>query len=138
RACEREQPNDQSEAHSAPVYYGSLRTLDGSGGMPQPSPRPGVAARCTLLPWGRRSDSSRRAGCSAACPDRGFRVFFRGANRGLDLATNSRCWSIPMIDYPDVFIVGAARTPIGKFLGGLATLKASDLGAIAIRSAMER
>src|SRR6266536_111840 len=38
----------------------------------------------------------------------------------------------------DVFIVGAARTPIGKFLGGLATLKASDLGAIAIRSAMER
>src|SRR6266568_7432716 len=40
--------------------------------------------------------------------------------------------------YPDVFIVGAARTPIGKFLGGLATLKASDLGAIAIRSAMER
>ncbi len=43
-----------------------------------------------------------------------------------------------MIDYPDVFIVGAARTPIGKFLGGLATLKASDLGAIAIRSAMER
>ncbi len=40
--------------------------------------------------------------------------------------------------YPDVFIVGAARTPIGKFLGGLAPLKASDLGAIAIRAAMER
>ncbi|MBI1797710.1 MAG: acetyl-CoA C-acyltransferase, partial [Candidatus Eisenbacteria bacterium] len=40
--------------------------------------------------------------------------------------------------YPDVFIVGAARTPIGKFLGGLGTLKASDLGAIAIRAAMER
>ena len=39
---------------------------------------------------------------------------------------------------PDVFIVGAARTPIGKFLGGLAPLKASDLGAIAIRAAMER
>ena len=40
--------------------------------------------------------------------------------------------------YPDVFIVGAARTPIGKFLGGLAPLKASDLGAIAIKAAMER
>src|SRR5689334_22603043 len=39
---------------------------------------------------------------------------------------------------PDVFIVGAARTPIGKSLGGLAPLKASDLGAIAIREAMSR
>ena len=38
----------------------------------------------------------------------------------------------------DVFIVGAARTPIGKFLGGLSSLKASDLGAIAIREAMAR
>ena len=43
-----------------------------------------------------------------------------------------------MTTYPDVFIVGAARTPIGKFLGGLAPLKASDLGAIAIREAMRR
>jgi len=39
---------------------------------------------------------------------------------------------------PDVFIVGAARTPIGKFLGGLSPLKASDLGAIAIKEAMSR
>src|SRR5678810_1070309 len=43
-----------------------------------------------------------------------------------------------MNSYPDVFIVGAARTPIGKFLGGLSPLKASDLGAIAIREAMTR
>jgi acetyl-CoA C-acetyltransferase len=43
-----------------------------------------------------------------------------------------------MTAYPDVFIVGAARTPIGRFLGGLAPLKASDLGAIAIKAAMER
>src|SRR5580765_4391857 len=42
------------------------------------------------------------------------------------------------MSYPDVFIVGAARTPIGKFLGGLSSLKASDLGAIAIREAMAR
>jgi acetyl-CoA C-acetyltransferase len=39
---------------------------------------------------------------------------------------------------PDVFIVGAARTPIGKFLGGLRPLKASDLGAVAIQEAMSR
>ena len=39
---------------------------------------------------------------------------------------------------PSVFLVGAARTPIGKFLGSLSTLKASDLGAIAIREAMVR
>ena len=37
-----------------------------------------------------------------------------------------------------VYIVGAARTPVGKFLGGLSSLKASDLGAIAIREAMSR
>lgn len=43
-----------------------------------------------------------------------------------------------MSSTPEVFIVGAARTPIGKFLGGLSTLKASDLGAIAIRAALER
>jgi acetyl-CoA C-acetyltransferase len=43
-----------------------------------------------------------------------------------------------MTQYPDVFIVGAARTPIGKFLGGLSPLKASDLGAIAIKEAMKR
>ena len=43
-----------------------------------------------------------------------------------------------MSSYPDVFIVGAARTPIGKFLGGLSSLKASDLGAVAIREALSR
>ena len=43
-----------------------------------------------------------------------------------------------MAQYPDVFIVGAARTPIGKFLGGLGSLKASDLGAIAIKEAVVR
>jgi acetyl-CoA C-acetyltransferase len=43
-----------------------------------------------------------------------------------------------MGSYPEVFVVGAARTPIGKFLGGLSPLKASDLGAIAIQEAMKR
>jgi acetyl-CoA C-acetyltransferase len=35
-------------------------------------------------------------------------------------------------------IVSGARTPIGKFLGGLSSLTAPQLGAIAIRAALER
>ncbi len=35
-------------------------------------------------------------------------------------------------------IVSAARTPIGRYLGGLAALTAPELGAIAIRAAVER
>jgi acetyl-CoA C-acetyltransferase len=35
-------------------------------------------------------------------------------------------------------IVAAARTPIGKFLGGLSTLSAPELGAVAIRAALLR
>jgi len=39
---------------------------------------------------------------------------------------------------PPVFIVSATRTPIGAYLGSLSTLKASELGAIAIKAALER
>ena len=35
-------------------------------------------------------------------------------------------------------LVSAARTPIGKFLGALSTVSAPDLGAIAIKAALER
>ena len=38
----------------------------------------------------------------------------------------------------DIVILGAARTPIGAFLGGLAPLSAPKLGSIAIRCALER
>jgi acetyl-CoA C-acetyltransferase len=38
----------------------------------------------------------------------------------------------------EVFITSAVRTPIGKFLGGLSGLKATDLGAIAVREALRR
>jgi acetyl-CoA C-acetyltransferase len=38
----------------------------------------------------------------------------------------------------EVVIVGAARTPIGSFLGTLAPVSAPALGAIAIRAALER
>ena len=37
-----------------------------------------------------------------------------------------------------VVIVGAARTPMGGFAGDFASLAASDLGAVAIRAAVER
>ncbi len=38
----------------------------------------------------------------------------------------------------DAVIVGAARTPIGKFAGALSPLSAPQLGAIAVRAAVER
>ncbi len=38
----------------------------------------------------------------------------------------------------EAVIVGAARTPIGKFLGALSSLSATELGAIAIREAVRR
>ncbi|MEX2467562.1 MAG: acetyl-CoA C-acyltransferase [Gemmatimonadota bacterium] len=37
-----------------------------------------------------------------------------------------------------VILKGGARTPIGRFLGGLSPLAATELGAIAIRAAVER
>jgi acetyl-CoA C-acetyltransferase len=38
----------------------------------------------------------------------------------------------------DAYILSAARTPIGKFGGGLSTVPATELGAVAIRAAVER
>jgi acetyl-CoA C-acetyltransferase len=38
----------------------------------------------------------------------------------------------------DAFLLAAARTPIGKFLGGLADVPAPELGAIVIKAALER
>src|SRR3954451_8910089 len=39
---------------------------------------------------------------------------------------------------PKTVILGAARTPFGKMGGGLASLDATELGGIAIKSALER
>ena len=45
----------------------------------------------------------------------------------------------PMSDATRIpVIVSAARTPIGRFLGGLSPLTAPELGAVAIRAALER
>jgi acetyl-CoA C-acetyltransferase len=38
----------------------------------------------------------------------------------------------------DVVIVGAARTPVGAFSGGLSSLPAHELGKVAIKAALER
>lgn len=38
----------------------------------------------------------------------------------------------------EVYIVGAARTPMGSFLGGLSKVHAADLGAVAIKGALEK
>ncbi len=38
----------------------------------------------------------------------------------------------------EVFIIAAARTPIGAFLGGLSTVPATALGAIAIKGAIDK
>jgi acetyl-CoA C-acetyltransferase len=39
---------------------------------------------------------------------------------------------------PDIVIAAAARTPVGSFNGGLSSLPAHELGAIAIRAVLER
>ncbi|EKD18433.1 acetyl-CoA acetyltransferase [Drepanopeziza brunnea f. sp. 'multigermtubi' MB_m1] len=43
-----------------------------------------------------------------------------------------------MASNPAVYIVSAARTPIGSFLGSLSSLSATQLGGIAIKAAVER
>ena len=43
-----------------------------------------------------------------------------------------------MCELRDVFIVGAARTPIGSFLGTIKDFKAPELGGIVIKEAMNR
>ena len=38
----------------------------------------------------------------------------------------------------EIYIVGAVRTPIGKFAGSLAKVPAAELGALVIRKVLER
>lgn len=40
--------------------------------------------------------------------------------------------------FQDVVIVSAVRTPVGSFLGSLASLPAPQLGSVAIKAAVER
>src|SRR5215208_6637050 len=50
----------------------------------------------------------------------------------------ARRWAGGRPAMTDVYIVGAARTPIGRFLGGLSGVSAPELGAVAIQAAVER
>lgn len=43
-----------------------------------------------------------------------------------------------MSSLPPVYIVSAVRTPIGSFLGSLSSLSATELGAIAVKGALEK
>lgn len=43
-----------------------------------------------------------------------------------------------MLDSNPVYIVSAARTPLGAFLGSLSQLSATELGAVAIKAAVDR
>lgn len=43
-----------------------------------------------------------------------------------------------LLSYQEVVIAGAIRTPIGSFLGSLASLPATKLGSIAIQGAIEK
>ncbi len=44
----------------------------------------------------------------------------------------------PTGPHGEVFLLSAVRTPIGRFLGGLAALSAPALGAVAVRAALDR
>jgi acetyl-CoA C-acetyltransferase len=43
-----------------------------------------------------------------------------------------------MSEHPPIYIVSAARTPIGSYLGAFAGISAPRLGAVAVRAAVER
>src|SRR4051795_8816428 len=53
----------------------------------------------------------------------------------LPLLLNSRVWRFPL---PAVYILSAARTPIGKFGGSLVSCTAADMGVVAAKAAIER
>src|SRR5580700_11019814 len=42
------------------------------------------------------------------------------------------------VPLPDVYILSAVRTPIGKFGGSLASMTAADMGIVAATAAIER
>jgi acetyl-CoA C-acetyltransferase len=46
--------------------------------------------------------------------------------------------TVPGLDSEDVVIVGAARTPMGSLMGALGGQSAAQLGAVAVRAALER
>ena len=62
----------------------------------------------------------------------------RGQGRTEDPRGAPRCDTTHTDRNGDVYLVSAARTPIGKFGGALADVPAVELGGVAIRAAIER
>lgn len=67
-----------------------------------------------------------------------FELFNRSSSHitGTMAATNGIPHTKPSL--PPVYIVAAARTPVGCFLGSLSSLTATQLGSHAIKAAVER
>lgn len=64
----------------------------------------------------------------------------RGRTIGRRLAsitTEAEAEAHPVVQFPEVVIVAAKRTPIGSFHGSLASLSAPELGSIAIRGTIK-
>lgn len=68
-----------------------------------------------------------------------MRAIRLGASKGhVEPDIRGFCTNMADASKTAVILKGGARTPIGRFLGGLSPLTATELGAIAIRAAVER
>src|ERR1700684_2935170 len=75
------------------------------------------------------------------CPDSVNRIWYetgQPSGRPPSKAASPRTQTQERSMSDDVVIVSAARTPVGSFNGAFATLPAHDLGAVAIKAALER
>src|SRR5690242_2406774 len=80
----------------------------------------------------------RRAGAPAAAGAEATRKGGTGGVRRRPRRAADLSRSKLIVQNDPIVIVGAARTPIGGLQGDFASLSASDLGAVAIKAAVER
>ncbi len=116
------------------VCLGIMRVLDDGIGGPQFAPPQGARAPRR----GRPPRARRRA--AGSTPTRGSRPVRSDQARVGVAGRRCRVRAMERAAGPNgaVYIVSAARTPIGKFGGALAAVPAVELGAVAIRAAVER
>src|SRR5438552_1965757 len=115
-------PQAQGPRLVAPGDDRAREHLSAEAEQPRGPPADHRAPRCA--PRDRRRPHRRAAGASRRDPQLP-RTPRRSPARGRSMSETS-------------VILGAARTPIGAFLGGLAPLTAPQLGAIAIKCAVQR
>ena len=99
-------------------------------GCPKRRSTRGAGGRAGRIGWRNRGGGKRKA---PAQPGNCEVPADRAGARPLREAPHSLGGSME-----EIYIVGAARTPIGKFGGSLAKTPASDLGALIIRKVLER